>query len=686
VTIFTYCFRHLIPILVLLAVAAALLLPAPQPLLLAQADEPIPVYILQGDGAATTLAGRYIDSVGVVTGVGAAGFYLQDPAGDGRSESSDGIYVYTRTRPAVQIGDCVAVRGALVDEFYEKTELSRVKAVEPSSLCRDATLAAVALPALRFDESPAARYEALEGMFVSLPGLEGVVHGPTKRFANGDAEIALAPTAVQPYLSDGRVFFDETGELAQLLYVSGALGVPLPDLDHGDRVRISGPAGAAATAILDYNFGKYQLLPLPGNAVEIIEAAANEPVVAAPAGAQDFTLCSYNLLALGRGTEQHPDPADYDRELRRRAQLIAEGLAGCTIIGLQEAGQPEDAERLASLLTNEFGLPYTATALSSPQSSSAEFPLTNALLTRTDRVQVLDAQSRQACAPDDYGVTDPGVCAIGEYPIFDRPPLVADLLVAGEWGAPFPLTVIVNHWKSKAGDEAVNAPRRNVQAQAVAVEVQRRLDADANAAVAVLGDLNDYLGSAPVATVQNAPDPDLVHLYDRLAPLQRYTYIYNGASQVLDHMLVSPALAAQVGEVRPLRFSADYAAAAAPDAATVLHASDHDLVLARIWPGGAAWIAGNVRYPGVDATLLTAEGSSIAATTSDARGDIRFWNVTPGSYRVQLSAPPYLSLATDDVAITAVSGENRFAATAHHVASQTGAALAQWMASPSARQ
>ncbi|HHW87645.1 MAG TPA: hypothetical protein GX400_15740 [Chloroflexi bacterium] len=673
-------------LLLLLAGAIAWLLPAPPSALLAQAEEPIPVYRLQGDGAATPLAGRYVDSVGVVTGVALAGFYLQDPAGDGRRETSDGIYVYTRTRPAVQVGECVAVRGALIDEFYDKTELSRVKAIAPSSLCRSTAPAPVELPAFRYDDAPAARYEALEGMLVSLPRLEGVVHGPTKRFASGEAEIALAPLTVQPYLSDGRIFFDETLEVAQLLYVSGALGVPLPDLDHGVHVRITGPAGAPVQAIVDYNFGKYQLLLLPGSMVEAGEAAPNEPSVATPAGDQDFTLCSCNLLALGRGTEQHPDPADYDREVRRRAQVIAEGLAGCTIIGVQEAGQPADAAQLAELLTAEYDLPYTATALPGPQSSNVEFPLTNALLTRTDRVQVLAAQSRQACSPVDYDVVDAGACASGQYPLFDRPPLAVDLLVAGDWGAPFPLTVIVNHLKSKAGDESVNARRRTAQAQAVAVEVQQRLAVDANAAVAVIGDLNDYYGSEVVRTLQVTPDPDLVHLYDRLPPLQRYTYIYNGASQALDHMLVTPALAEQVGEVRPLRLSADYAARATPDAATILHASDHDPVLARIWPGGVAWIAGNVRYPGVDATLLDAAGVPLAVATSDARGDLRFWNVAPGSYHVLLSAPPYLSLAVNDVAITAVSGENRFATAAHHVASQTGAALAQWMASPLMRQ
>ncbi len=650
----------------------------------AQNEEPIPVYVLQGEGAATPLAGRTVDSVGVVTGVGAAGFYLQDPAGDGRAETSDGIYVYTRERPAVQPGDCVTVRGALIDEFYEKSELSRVREIAPSDLCRAAPMPAL-LPAARYDATPAARYEAIEGMLVTLPRLEGVIHGPSKRYATGEAEMALAPAAVQPYLTAGRVFFDEPVEQAQLLYVSGALGVDLPDLHHGDRVRITGAGGAPASAVLDYNFGKYQLLLLPGAVVEKVLAAEATAVPPAPAGDQDFTLCSYNLMALGSGTAQHPDPVDYDREMRRRAATIAGWLAGCTVIGLQEAGQPADAERLAALLTAEYGLPYTATALPSPQSSDAEFPLTNALLTRTDRVQVLDAQSLQGCSPVDYAVLDPGVCAIGEFPLFDRPPLVAELSVQAA-GAAYPLTVIVNHWKSKAGDEAANQPRRLLQAQHVAGLVQARLAADAGAAVAVLGDLNDYYGSEVVATLAAAPDPDLAHLYDRLPPLARYSYIFNGASQTLDHVLVSPALAADAGQVEIVHVNADFAAPQSPTATDVTHASDHDPVLVRIWPGGAGWLAGSVRYPGVLAELLDAGGERVAAAHSDARGDFRLWNLAPGDYRLHLSAPSHLSLPVTDVAITVVSGENRLTATAHHFASRTGAEIAAWTAAPAGQE
>ena len=651
----------------------------------AQNNEPIPVYILQGDGASTPLAGRYIDSVGVVTGVGAAGFYLQDPSGDGRSETSDGIYVYTRARPAVAPGECVLVRGALISEFYDKTELSRVKAIEPSNLCRTTAVTPVAYPILAYGARPQDLYEADEGMRVTLPPLAGVIHGPTKRYASGEAEIAVALAHVQLYLSDGRVFFDEPGEQAQLVYVSGALGVPLPDLNHGDRVRITAADGGAAHAILDYNFGKYQLLLLPGAQVERIAPASRTPIAAAPASGEDITICSYNLMGLGSGAAQYLDPTQYAVELRRRALTIAEWLSGCLVIGLQESGQPKDAEQLAALLRSDFGIDYSVTALPGPQSANTEFPLTNALLTRNDRVQVLTAENPQACSPVDYATVDPGACPIGQFPLFDRPPLVAELAIQDGWGGETKLTVIVNHWKSKAGDESVNLPRRLRQAGAVAALVQERLSVNPNAAVVVLGDLNDYYGSEPVETVRTLPEPDLVHLYNYLPPLDRYTYIFNGASQVLDHVLVSPALAKRVGQVQIVRLNADYAAQHAPAADNVFHASDHDPVLMRIWPRGVGWIAGNVGHPGVQATLLDAAGRSVAYAVSDARGDFRLWNLgdaAPASYRLLLEAPPHLTLALSDVAISVISGENRFTTTARHQASVAGASIALWSASP----
>ncbi len=387
-------------------------------------------------------------------------------------------------------------------------------------------------------------------------------------------------------------------------------------------------------------------------------------------------------MGMGSGTAQYLDPTRYVVELRRRAHTIADWLAGCTVIGVQESGQPKDVEQLAALLRSDFGLDYAATALPGPQSANPEFPLTNALLTRTDRVQLLAAENPQSCSPVDYETVDPGACPAGQFPLFDRPPLVVELAIQDNLGGATSLTIIVNHWKSKAGDESVNLPRRVKQAEAVAALAQQRLAADPNAAVVVIGDLNDYYGSLPVETVRTLPEPDLVHLYDRLPALDRYSYIFNGASQVLDHVLASPALAKRVGEVRIVRLNADYAAQDAPAADSVFHASDHDPVLVRIWPRGVGWIAGNVGYSGVHASLFDADGRMVTNATSDARGDFRLWNVAPGDYRLRLEAPPHLTLTLSDVAISVISGENRLATTARHQASVAGASIALWSATP----
>lgn len=62
--------------------------------------------------------GEYIKTKGVVTAVEAKAFYLQDGAG-----AWNGVYVYQNAEPTVTIGDSVYIKEALVDEYYNLTEL-----------------------------------------------------------------------------------------------------------------------------------------------------------------------------------------------------------------------------------------------------------------------------------------------------------------------------------------------------------------------------------------------------------------------------------------------------------------------------------------------------------------------------------------------------------------------------------
>ena len=64
---------------------------------------------------------------------------------------------------------------------------------------------------------------------------------------------------------------------------------------------------------------------------------------------------------------------------------------------------------------------------------------------------------------------------------------------------------------------------------------------DPNANVILTGDFNDFEFSAPLATLKGT---ELTNMIEKVPFEQRYSYTYQGNSQVLDHILVSNNLAA----------------------------------------------------------------------------------------------------------------------------------------------
>jgi len=627
----------------------------------------IPIYQIQGNETVSPYYQKWVDTYGLVTGVIEDGFYLQDPLGDGDPATSDGIFVYTYNKaPTVTPGQCVEVTRAYVDEFYEKTELSRLKSVRPVNLCGATTVTPVAIPLARLGQPPATHFEQVEGMVVQVSELTGMVQGSTKHFATGEVELTLIPAGLHHYIAGRRVFQADEPAMNALMYLTNLLGATLPEAAWGATVqvgapqRIEGTTGITEThvanAIIDYNFGKYQLHLFPGTPVTSVPNPLL-PEKGSAANPDDFTVCNFNVYGLGRGSEQFPDPVFYDQQLGKRTRTIAETLQGCTVIGLQETGTPADAENLADLLRDAYNLDYVATAIAGPGSQNSEFPLTNSLLTRRERVQVLASAIPQGCSSQDYAVPIiPGDCAAGEYALFDRPPLVVDLLITGTWEVTLPVTVIVNHWKSKAGDEAINAVRRTEQARYVATLVQQRIEADPQANVIVLGDLNDYYASTPIETLRTGVTPPLLHLYSYLTNLDRYTYVFNGGSQVLDHILVTPNLAPMVATVDAIHSNADFAAADQNQLRYLQRSSDHDPVQVRLRPDAAAILGGSLRYPHIHVQLRNETSDVVGTTTTDDHGDFRLWNLRPGAYEITFTPPPAVTMTTQPIRLELSAG------------------------------
>src|SRR6185295_6904059 len=121
-----------------------------------------------------------------------------------------------------------------------------------------------------------------------------------------------------------------------------------------------------------------------------------------------------------------------------------------------------------------------------------------------------------------------------------RKPLAGEFTFKGD-----KVFVIANHFNSKGGDqplfgqfqppELVTEAQRIAQAEVVNDFVDTILALDPDANVIALGDFNDFEFSPPLDALKGGVLNDLI---ETLPQIERYTYVFDGNSQTLDHVLV----------------------------------------------------------------------------------------------------------------------------------------------------
>jgi predicted extracellular nuclease len=134
-----------------------------------------------------------------------------------------------------------------------------------------------------------------------------------------------------------------------------------------------------------------------------------------------------------------------------------------------------------------------------------------------------------------------------------------------------PVTVVVNHFKSKGGSGAnkanknkgdgqgaFNATRRS-QALAIVKYVNGLSEGDPKPRVLVLGDLNAYQQEDPIDALRAGGFVDLVSAKKSSSNDQSpdYSYVYRGQSGSLDHALATKSLAQDVTGVAAWHINAD---------------------------------------------------------------------------------------------------------------------------------
>ncbi|MCW2926135.1 MAG: putative extracellular nuclease [Thermoleophilia bacterium] len=173
------------------------------------------------------------------------------------------------------------------------------------------------------------------------------------------------------------------------------------------------------------------------------------------------------------------------------------------------------------------------------QQSNDERGITVGMLYKGDK---LDLVGHESFNPK-MSFQDGGRGQVDRSLLYARPPMVVDFKArgaaqAGE-GAGL-LTVVVNHFKSKLGGDAPEA-RRQMQGQYLGEWLDaRRATKPGNVSI-VVGDLNANHGEGAYEKLAKRADGSK-RLYD--APLNlkledRYSYIYRGQKDLLDHLLVT---------------------------------------------------------------------------------------------------------------------------------------------------
>ena len=244
-------------------------------------------------------------------------------------------------------------------------------------------------------------------------------------------------------------------------------------------------------------------------------------------------------------------------------------------------------------------------------------------------------------------VTQPGRFEILDFDgslLNDRPPLLFEGRQVAD-GSDFPIAVITIHSRSLGGIDGSEADRvrakRLAQAQFVAQQVQDLQTANPDINLVVAGDFNAYEFTdsyvdvtgqmkgeiVPEDNVLSGPDLVEPNLLDQVLMIdsgERYSFIFRGNAQTLDHALTSSGLDELVRDFQFGRGNSDAAVDLINDDSTVLHSSDHDgLVLFLIKDSDGDGVTDDADYcPGTvipESAPTSSLGTNRFALTDDDR-------------------------------------------------------------------
>jgi uncharacterized protein len=537
------------------------------------------IHDIQGASHISPKNGQAVTGIpGIVTAKTSTLFWMQDPTPDGNAATSEGIEVFTASAPTVAAGDSVTVSGT-VSEFrpggtsgagnLTTTEITgpSVTIVSHGNALPAATLVGsggrVPPPAVIEDDAtgdvetsgvfdPGTDgidfWESMEGMRVQLSN--AAVVGPTT--ANG--ELPVVPAGSGTRSARGGIVAQAGDFNPERIFVDNTLAT-VPTAKVGDTL------SGTTVGVLDYSFGNYKL-----------EVTATPALTSGGLARETTATPTSSQLAVATFNVENLAPSDPATKFSTLAGLIVTNLAAPDLLALEEIQDNSGAidngvvaadqtiTKLVNAITAAGGPAYQWREIDPVNDADGGQPggnIRQVFLFRTDRgLSFTDRPGGTATAavsvnnvggvpalsfsPGRIAPTDPAWNA-------SRKPLAGEFRFHGRT-----LFAIANHFNSKGGDDPLFGHRqppvfpsetqRHAQATLVRNFVNQIQAIDPNALVVVLGDINDYDFSTTADILVGSGTGALTDLPRTLPVAERYTYDFEGNSEVLDHILISGSL------------------------------------------------------------------------------------------------------------------------------------------------
>lgn len=580
--------------------------------------ERLQIHDIQGAGHTSPFNNQVVEGIeGVVTYSftlsGSIYYHIQTPDElvDNDQKTSEAIILYSgRNAWPIQVGDLVSVSGKVSEyaiDGYDDRQQTDMKVTQINvrddqggkvtvlkrgvSLPKPIIIDETNLPTEFIDSDYLAIFnpdvdaidfwESLEGMRVQVGNVKA-----TAPQEHGDLVTVLETAATNTL--HGGVLLEQNNQNANRIQFRLEPNGPGREFEVATGDTFNGPI----IGVVGYSYQNYKIyVSLDEMKVAHRKGNATPEKTTIVKADDKLTIASYNLENFSNNTKT--TTADKARKL---ARAFAIDMQNPDIIGVTEvqdnngpdAGDSKAAasyERLIQAIKDAGGVQYEYVNIDPVNNEDGGQPNANirvgflynpARVTLTEGIPHGNATTavgyENGKLTHNPGRIEPNNAAFKS----SRKPLVAQFEFQGE-----SIIVIANHWNSKSGDTPLFG---STQPPIYGSEVQRKQIANIvhgfiadikaknpEANVVSVGDFNDFQFSDSLKIHEGNL---MTNMINKVETADRYSYVYQGNSQVLDHILVSNNLVDQT-EIDILHINADFTDMAG-------RASDHDPILVQI--------------------------------------------------------------------------------------------------------